>query len=122
MSILTEISENLQKGKIRTFFPEANAIKTIARSNLRGHPYMVVMAMQPHLRDVPALAVKENFKPFQTDKYDDNPFTKISLATPSLQDILQVANKYNVSEINEVLKDLNRASNLFYKEWNNGSA
>ena len=110
--------------KLEELLPEY----ALARSLLSGEYYnislfAVVLAMDPSLRDIPALALAKSgakdTAPFNILNSSTNPFDYLqSTCTPSTAAIVYVAREYGVKDIIPILEELVKAKSIFTKEWN----
>ncbi len=75
-----------------------------------AHNLLVVMGMEPELRDIPAVALLENVEPYLEQPVYTNSLQNYVRANciPSLADMVAVAEQYRVTKIARVLEDMDR--------------
>lgn len=117
----TELEKNFYK-----YIPEFNHFqeiycKSFGTYNLSVHPLVFVMGMKPENRPLIAVVIRDAISskkikiPKSTEDHDRKKLL-ISLA-PSLEQVVNVAEKYNVANIKEILEDFNRVVQSYKDSW-----
>ncbi len=92
--------------------------KCLTVQHYRGYQYMIVMAMQPELRDLAALALHQRLKGSnQTTVFSiggsDTGLWLNETCIPRFPEMVAVMQKYKVKEIKPTIEELNRAIQIF---------
>ncbi|MBI5066390.1 hypothetical protein HZA97_09225 [Candidatus Woesearchaeota archaeon] len=115
----------LEKGFYK-YIPEFNHFqeiycKSFGTYNLSVHPLVFVMGMKPENRPLITVVIRDAIVskkikvPKSVEDYDRKKLL-ISLA-PSLEQVVNVAEKYNVTNIKEILEDFNRVVQSYKDTW-----
>jgi hypothetical protein len=83
-----------------------------SRNCVYMHPYTLVMAMRPELRDLPTVALRSPAAEFSTCKL--NQWQRM---TPTLPQLVHTAGDYGIKEIKPVLEEIDRVKKTFEEVW-----
>lgn len=103
---------------ITALVPEVSILRSIPSSFNKIFPYLAVLGMKPGLRDIPALAISAHIQSLGLVSEEDLKLDNFrTMVIPPIAKMLKVAQVYQVTQVKEVLLDLDRVVKSYETTW-----
>ena len=103
---------------ITALVPEVSILRSIPSSFNKIFPYLAVLGMKPGLRDIPALAISAHIQSLGLVSEEDLKLDNFrTMVIPPIAEMLKVAQVYQVTQVKEVLLDLDRVVKSYETTW-----